>query len=351
MHSSAPDNRLRRIARRLAPLTLVIILAGCLLPPTPKTDAGQDVFNLYLIVLGLAAIVFIGVEGFILYAVVRYRRKPGDEVLPEQLHGNNTVEVIWTIIPTVIVFILFFFSMLTLGEVEASSNAEDATTVEVDAFTWQWTFRYENGAEETGAIGDPPTLALPVGEPVRLVLNSLDVNHAIYVPEFLLKRDVIDFGEIREPNELTFTITEVGTYAGQCAEFCGTSHADMIFVVDAMERADYDAHIEALAAGEPPPPPPGGEECGTKIQVAAIETLQFDTDSIEVPAGEDFCIEFTNNDTAVHDIGIEETDFNGEDVQPGDSFTYVIPAMEPGDYTFYCTIHPTMTGDLVVGGE
>jgi cytochrome c oxidase subunit II len=349
MHTTAPGNRMRTIVRRLAPLALIILLAGCLLPPTPKTDAGQDVFNLYLIVLGLAAIVFVGVEGFILYAVFRYRREPGDEVLPEQLHGNNTVEIIWTIIPTVIVFILFFFSMLTLGEVEASSDVEDATTVEVVGFRWQWTFRYENGAEETGTAEEPPTLALPVNEPVRLVLISDDVNHAIFIPDFLIKRDVINFGENQQPNELTFTITEAGTYAGQCAEFCGTDHADMTFVVEAMPRAEYDAYVEALAADEPPPPPPGGEECGTTIQVAAIESIQFDTDSIDVPAGEAFCIEFTNNDTVVHDIGIEETDFNGEDVEPGESFTYVIPAMDAGEYTFYCTIHPTMTGTLVVG--
>jgi cytochrome c oxidase subunit II len=324
-----------------------VLLAGCLLPPTPKTDAGQDVFNLYLIVLGLAAIVFVGVEGFILYAVVRYRRKPGDEVLPEQLHGNNTVEIVWTLIPTVIVFVLFFFSMITLGEVEAS--VDDAVTVEVEGFQWQWTFRYENGASDTGSADEPAVLALPVNEPLRLILKSVDVNHAFFVPDFLIKRDVIKFGPGERANELTFTITEVGTYAGQCAEFCGTAHADMIFVVEAMERADYDAYIEALASDEPPPPPPGGGECGTTVQVAAIETIQFDTDSIEVPAGEDFCIEFTNNDTVVHDIGIEETGFNGEDVEPGESFTYVIPAMDAGDYTFYCTIHPTMAGDLVVG--
>jgi len=332
----------------LAPLTLVILLAGCLLPPTPKTDAGQDVFNLYLIVLGLAAIVFIGVEGFILYAVVRYRRKPGDEVLPEQLHGNNTVEVIWTIIPTVIVFILFFFSMLTLREVEASSNVENATTVEVTGFQWQWTFTYENGASETGSAEQAPTLALPVNEPVRLVLTSLDVNHAIFIPDFLIKRDVINFGENQDPNELTFTITEAGTYAGQCAEFCGTDHADMVFVVDAMPRAEYEAYIEALAAGGPPPGGDGGD-CGTTIQLAAVESIAFDTDAIEAPAGEDFCIEFTNNDTVPHDVGIVETEFNGDDVQPGESIIYVIPAMEAGDYTFYCTLHPqAMIGDLTV---
>ena len=348
MHSPAPRTRLRTIARRLVPLMLVVLLAGCLLPPSPKTDAGQDVFNLYLIVLGLAAIVFVGVEGFILYAVVRYRRQPGDDVLPEQLHGNNTVEIIWTIIPTVIVFVLFFFSMLTLGEVEASSNVPDATTVEVTGFQWQWTFRYENGAETTGTAEEPAVLALPVNQPVRLVLYSLDVNHAFYVPDFLIKRDVIDFGDARPPNELTFTITEAGTYAGQCAEFCGTAHAEMLFVVEAMPVDEYNAYIEALKAGEPPPGDGDTSDCGTTIELSA-QDIQFSTDAIEAPAGEDFCIEFTNNDTVPHDVGIVETDFNGDDTPPGETTVYHIPAMEAGDYTFYCTLHPqAMTGDLTI---
>ena len=85
------------------------------------------------------------------------------------------------------------------------------------------------------------------------------------------------------------------------------------------------------------------------MQLAAVESIRFDTEAIEVPAGEDFCIEFTNNDAVPHDVGIVETEFNGDDVQPGESITYVIPAMDAGDYTFYCTLHPTqMTGDLTV---
>jgi heme/copper-type cytochrome/quinol oxidase subunit 2 len=141
-------------------------------------------------------------------------------------------------------------------------------------------------------------------------------------------------------------VTEAGTYSGHCAEFCGTGHADMLFTVEAMSRADYDAYLDALLAGEPPP---GSGDCDTTIQVAAVESLRFDTDSIEAPAGEDFCIEFTNNDTVPHDIGIQEIDFNGEDVPPGETVTYLIPAMEAGDFTFYCTLHPTMTGALSIG--
>jgi heme/copper-type cytochrome/quinol oxidase subunit 2 len=255
------------------------------------------------------------------------------------------IEIIWTAIPTVIVFILFTFSMITLGTVEGRESSP-GETIEVEGFQWQWTFRYENGAVVRGSAEEIPVLAVPVGEQVRLVLTSLDVNHSFYVPDFLLKRDVIDFGQDREPNEIRFTVTEAGTYAGHCAEFCGTSHADMVFTVEAMTRADYDAHLDALLSGEPPPQT---GDCETTIQVAAVESLRFDTQEIQAPAGEDFCIEFTNNDVAVHDIGIQEIEFNGDDVEPGDTITYLIPAMEAGEYTFYCTIHPTMTGALTIG--
>src|SRR5215210_5911926 len=131
MHATAPGSRLRGLVRVAGPLFLIVLLSGCLLPPEPKTEAGQDVFNLYVVVLILGGIVFVGVEGFILYAVVRYRRKPGDDVLPEQLHGNNTVEIIWTAIPTVIVLILFTFSSITLGKVEAAISETDAVRVTV----------------------------------------------------------------------------------------------------------------------------------------------------------------------------------------------------------------------------
>ena len=343
MQPKAPHSRLRAIVRIGAPLLLIGLLSGCLIPPDPKTEAAKDVFNLYLLVLALAAIVFVGVEGFLLYAVFRYRRKPGDDVLPEQLHGNNTVEVIWTLIPTVIVFTLFGFSMITLGEVNA--KADNPTTIHVDGFQWQWTFRYEDGPSITGTATDPPVLAVPVGEPVRLVLNALDVNHSFYVPEFLIKRDLIPVGENGTPNELEFTVSEEGTYSGQCAEFCGVAHADMTFSVEAMSR---DAFEQFIASGGATPPPAEGD-CSTTIQLAAVESIQFDTDSIEVPAGEDFCVEFTNNDIVPHDFGVVETQFNGDDVAPGESITYQVPAMEAGDYTFICTLHPTaMVGDLSV---
>ena len=342
-------SRLRTMLRAGVPLLLIALLGGCLLPPEPVTEVGKDVFNLYVLVLVLAGIVFVGVEGFILYAVIRYRRKPGDDTLPEQLHGNTLVEIIWTLIPTVIVFILFGFSMITLGEVEARSD-DPGVVVQVDGFQWNWQFHYEDGPTVGPVGGDPPVLAVPVGEPVRLVLNSLDVNHSFFVPQFLIKRDLIDLGANGRDNELEFTITEAGTYAGQCAEFCGTSHAEMTFVVEAMARADYDAYIAALESGGSPPPVAGGE-CETTIEITASGTA-FDIDSFEVPADTAFCIAFENQDAIPHNVSILEGSehlFEGEFLNEPGSITYQVPALPAGEYTFVCDAHvQAMSGDVTV---
>ena len=350
MQPTAARSRSRTKLRVGVPLLVLALAAsGCLLPPDPVTEAGQDVFNLYLVVLALAAIVFIGVEGFILYAIFRYRRQPGDDVLPEQHHGNNTIEVIWTIIPTVIVLILFTVSVITLGEVEGRSE-DPGVTIEVDGFQWQWTFSYPEGGTTTGTIGSPPTLVVPVNEPVRLVLNSLDVNHAFYVPQFLIKRDLIPVGENGEPNELEFTITEAGTYAGQCAEFCGTAHADMTFIVDAVSREAYDEYAAALASGSPPPAT-GGGDCELTIEITANNT-QFDIDEFEVPADTAFCIAFENQEAVPHNVSILEGGehlFTGEFLNQPGNIIYEVPALPAGEYTFVCDAHvQAMNGTVTV---
>jgi cytochrome c oxidase subunit 2 len=346
--------RLRTLLRTGVPLLLIALLSGCLLPPEPRTDAGRDVFNLYIAILALAAIVFIGVEGFIVYAIIRYRRKPGDETLPPQHHGNSVIELIWTGIPTVIVLILFILSVITLGTVQARS--ENPVVIEVEGFQWQWRFHYEDGVTvEPGTPDKPPQLWVPVGEPVRLTLTSGDVIHSFYVPQFLIKEDLIPVGEEGTSNDLEFTVSEPGTYSGQCAEFCGSAHADMTFEVHAVSRAEFDAWL--ADGGQPPPPPPSEPaegECETTVELTALDgQTAFDADRLEVPAGEPFCILFTNEDGVTHDVGIldaaGEEKFNGEDIPGGESVTYLVGGLEPGTYEFLCTIHPQMNGELVVG--
>jgi cytochrome c oxidase subunit 2 len=338
------------------PLLLIALLAGCgWLPPDPKTEDAKAVWDLYAIILGMGAVVFVGVEAFIIYSVFRYRRR--DDRLPDQLHGNNLVEMIWTAIPTVIVLVLFVLSSITLAQVEDRS-AHPGVTIEVDGLQWRWEFRYQdddndpaNDVTVVGSTAVPPVMALPVNEPVRLILRSKDVIHSFYVPHFLIKRDLIPVGEGEQPNELEITVTDVGTYAGQCAEFCGDLHARMTFSVEAMTRADFDAWLEAARAAATPRP---SIQPGDTVLDLAAKQIEFDTRELTAPAGEAFTIHFTNDDPVVHNVAVfrgSEQLFTGDPVTgPDAAVDYVIPPLPPGEYTFQCIYHPVpeMTGTLTV---
>jgi len=334
---------------RLAAVCLpALLLTGCLFPPEPMTTQAEEIRTLFLVIFGLGAAVFVGVEGFLIYAVIRYRRR--DDRLPEQHHGNTMVEIVWTVIPTVIVLILFVTSMFTLGDISARS--EHPVRIEVEGQQFSWTFRYDNGYAVTGNPLAPPVLVVPAGEPVRLALVSRDVVHSFFVPAFLVKKDVVPFGQGQAPNELEFTVTTPGTYRGQCAEFCGDLHAGMTFSVRAMPPAEFDAWLATAALATPPPPPPPPPDA-LVVELTA-DTLEFSVHELEVPAGEPFIIRFTNAEGLDHNVSIYDGTtalFTGSTVTgPDVTFDYVVAALEPGEYTFICDFHPIpdMTGTLTV---
>jgi cytochrome c oxidase subunit 2 len=360
MRPSAAPTRLRQAIPKIIPLLLVLAaLAGCgIIPPEPETEAAQDVWNLYLIVFIMGAAVFVGVEGFIVYAIFRYRRR--DDRLPEQLHGNTMIEIVWTAIPTVIVLVLFVLSIMTLTTVEARSP-NPGVNIEVTGYQWQWQFRYldgdgdaENDVNVIGTSTDPAVMVVPVGEPVHLTLLSSDVIHAFYVPQFLIKRDVVPLADPNDANEMEFTVTEPGTYAGQCAEFCGLLHARMTFSVQALSRADYDQWLADAKAGRTPPPQSSGQAGGPTLELES-DNIEFSTRELTAPADQGFTIHFTNREGVVHNVSI--FDANNEKVFTGDPITgpdaeisYQVPPLPAGEYTFICDYHPVadMTGTLTI---
>ncbi len=219
-------------------LSADVAWADGLFPPEGVTEQAKKINDLYTVVFILAAIVFVAVEGAIILFAFRYRKK--DDKLPEQIHGNTAVELVWTLIPAVIVAILFALSWRTLSDIEGSTPG--AMTVEVQGFQWQWQFTYpEQGITIIGTPQEPPELVVPVGEPVRLRLLTNDVIHSFYVPQFLRKLDLIP-GRV---NEFEFTVTEEGTYPGQCAEFCGLGHYQMTFTVRALSPEEFRAWVES----------------------------------------------------------------------------------------------------------
>jgi cytochrome c oxidase subunit 2 len=345
----------RSIARSLPliALALPLLVAGCasqpgepgLFPPPAATEQGQQISNLYNVVFWVATGIFVFVEALIVVAVLRYRRR--NDVLPRQTHGNLALEVVWTLIPAAIVIMLFVLSMDTLGKVDARSDAP-GVTVKATGFQWQWTFEYEaEGLTFTGQGAEGPEMVLPVREPVRISLHADDVVHSFYVPVFLYKKDVVP-GRV---NEFDVRIDQPGTYAGQCAEFCGLEHAKMFFTVRAVERAEYDAWVRAEqeeAAATPAPVPSGA----TVLELSATNAIAFDQTLVEVGADQPFSIQFVNNDPAApHNVAIREAtpegDFTGQPIaNPGETQNYAAPALAPGDYQFYCSVHPNMQGTL-----
>lgn len=223
------------------------------------TKEAHNLHQLYVFVLIMAVAVFVIVEGLILFAVFRWRRK-SDE-LPPQFHGSSVVEIMWTGIPVLIVVAIFAYSFIVLRQVEHSSN-DCNTTVNVEGFQFQWAFTYNlnqlGGCKNpnaqgsftiTGTQAKEPTLVIPVDEPVEFKLTSHDVIHAFYIRDFLYKLDVIP----GRANEFTVTPTKIGTFVGQCAELCGLDHAFMRFHVQVMSRADFDAWISQQPVKIPTP--------------------------------------------------------------------------------------------------
>ena len=223
-----------------------------LYPPVAVTTQGAAIRNLYTIVFLVAVAIFFVVEGLILWSVIRYHRKPGDDALPAQVHGNNIAEAVWTIVPTLIVAFLFVISWQTLNVVNASSPAPE-TRISVRAGQFQWSFDYlaEDGTilyTQLAPTGPDGGLNIPTGRNIQLLLTSPDVIHSFYVPQFLFKRDVIP----GRTNTFQFDLAEnqAGqTFRGQCAELCGAGHSIMLFDVHAMTGADFDAWLAAQVAG------------------------------------------------------------------------------------------------------
>jgi cytochrome c oxidase subunit II len=172
--------------------------------------------------------VFVLVEGLLVYAVFRYRRQSDNDEEPEQIHGNATLEILWTIVPAGIMVVLF---VLTLQTLQAQQTIPDnAYTIQVIGHRWFWEFRYPEGPIETKMVH------IPAGRPVVFELTSQDVIHSFWVPQLGGKLDAIP-GRV---NTTWLEANKPGIFAGECAEFCGREHYAMLFDVEAMSQSKFD---------------------------------------------------------------------------------------------------------------
>jgi cytochrome c oxidase subunit 2 len=232
-----------RVIRRLswlAPLLAVVLVAACAqdFPQTtlaPKGDLARIEDGVFFETVKWATLVFVLVEGALVYAIFRFRGKPGDAE-PQQIHGNTVVEVIWTVIPALILAMIAVPTVKAIFK-ENETPKGDALTVEVIGHQWWWEFRYPEFNLTTAN-----ELHVPVGRTISLKMGAYDVVHSFWLPQFAGKRDVFPNRETR----LWFTAEEPGEYPGQCGEFCGIQHGRMAYRVVAQPAAEFASWVDHM---------------------------------------------------------------------------------------------------------
>ena len=233
------------------PLVLLggaLLLGGCQVPTfgafRGATVQGHDEFKLWFGTVVAGLIVAVVVWLLIFWAIIRYRRRRGDDRIPRQFNVNHVLEVIYTVIPIIIVLVLFYFTVVTENEIDNPPSSHPSEIVHVLAYRWGWQFTYDSSADKPQGVvirttaqpryyaypatsKEYPQMVLPVGETVEIVLTSNDVIHGFYVPEFNFSR----YAQPGLTNTIYFTTTTKGVFRGQCTQYCGLYHAEMLFSV------------------------------------------------------------------------------------------------------------------------
>ena len=220
-----------------------------------------------------ATLVFVLVQGALLYAMYRFRGRPGDAE-PEQVHGNTTLEIVWTIIPAVILAVIAVPTVKAIFKTNEVPG-DNPLTVEVIGHQWWWEFRYPEFNLTTAN-----ELHVPINRPVQLKMGSADVLHSFWVPQFAGKRDVFPNRETR----IWFVAERAGNYPAQCAEFCGIQHGKMAYRVVASEQPEFDswvAKMRTFAAAPPAPAPAGQDTVRTTSAGASVEQTAQDPATAE----------------------------------------------------------------------
>jgi cytochrome c oxidase subunit 2 len=229
---------------------------------TPHTLLGEKIYDLHSIITAICFVIFIGVFGFMFYAVFKHRKSVGHKAA--QFHENTAVEVAWTLIPFVILIAMAVPATGTLITMRDTSEAD--LTIKATGYQWKWGYDYLKGegagisfystlstpraqiegADVAGRNANPNYLletdnhvVVPVGKKIRILTTAADVIHAWYVPALAVKQDAVP-GFIRDT---WFKAEKPGIYRGQCAELCGKEHGFMPIVVEVMEPAAYTAWV------------------------------------------------------------------------------------------------------------
>lgn len=259
----------------LALLGVAVLASGCWGPHArefpqttlePTTEYGWKIQRLFELILVPAAFVFVVVEGMLVYTLIRFRAKPGAP-RPRQIHGNTTFEIAWTIAPAVVLAIIAVPTVQTIFAIAAPAPA-GSLRVEVVGKQWWWEFRYPEYNFVTAN-----ELHIPVGRTVEFDISSTDVIHSFWFPRLGGKRDAVP----TRHNHMFFMAEQPDSYLGQCAEFCGESHANMRMRAFSDAPADFEAWVkrqQSPAAAPAPGPAATGAEIFQRSACVGCHAIQ-----------------------------------------------------------------------------
>ncbi|GED68799.1 cytochrome c oxidase subunit 2 [Brevibacillus reuszeri] len=242
---------------------LALVLTGCgkdelsALKPSGPVAAMQ--YDLMMLSSAIMIGVFVVVMLIFTYVLIRYRKRPGQQGIPKQVEGNHALEILWTVIPFLLLIIMAIPTVTTGFALGKVYSKEEAVQVTVTAHQFWWEFEYP----ELG-VSTAQDLVLPVGKKVQFNVTSADVMHAFWIPALGGKIDTNPGQE----NKIWLQADKPGIYYGKCAELCGASHALMDFKVEVMEQADFDkwtAGMKGVQSADPVTATAAGAAQGQEI--------------------------------------------------------------------------------------
>src|SRR2546426_10593584 len=207
----------------------------------PVSTPAQSIFELSLLVLAIAAAIFVVVSGLLAYATAKFRKRRDDDGRePAQVYGSTQVELAWTITPVVIVLVLFLATARVIFSFQDPPRRPGALEVTVIGHQFWWEYRYPGLKVVTAN-----ELHVPVSDPAHptstfITLLSADTDHSFWVPRLAGKTDLIP----NHPNSMWFDPQQIGLYLGQCAQYCGTQHAKMLLRVYVQSGPEFERWIE-----------------------------------------------------------------------------------------------------------
>ncbi len=215
----------------------------------PEGPVARQADNLFRPVFWIATAIFVLVEGMLVYALWRFRRR-SDADAPKQIHGNTRLEIIWTILPAVLLAGIGVPTVLTIFDVAERPVGANVITVRVTGHQWWWEYEYTDfQLPEGGNLITANELVIPTGKWVNLDVTSDDVIHSFWVPKLAGKTDAVP----GKDNFLKLRAEKEGLYEGQCAEYCALSHANMRLRVIAQSPASFDAWVQGQIRPAPQP--------------------------------------------------------------------------------------------------